>query len=326
MTKLTRLIEKHKLTSCIFVNKLIKMNSKKIVSLLILSSLLISSCGVEYVKTADVQAELQQTLNKINSEKGKLEERVKRSNQELTPYQICSDTTKNFSKAKAKISQLEANSLQLKSISGALEAEMKNFTSYTNGKPVIVSKMTEWQKLSQTRQLFKDNSAKWDAGNKALDAQGNGISAFIKDTLAPSLKKANPNDYLSKLSSEVNTLEGKVNGLTQEFTGLKSSVTDKISKYKRFFPDVVKKIEAEMSGIQSKYDALMTPVKELNEVKNNFKNKTAGMSVIYSCQKEWKEMLQLDGVIMEKAKKITNIEAEIKDKRKIIDALLAKLL
>jgi len=67
-------------------------------------------------------------------------------------------------------------------------------------------------------------------------------------------------------------------------------------------------------------------VKELNEVKNNFKNKTAGMSVIYSCQKEWKEMLQLDGVIMEKAKKITNIETEIKDKRKIIDALLAKLL
>ncbi len=291
-----------------------------------LISVIIASCGVEYVKTADLQAELQLTLNNITSESGKLDEKVKQSTSELTPYQICSDTTKNMAKAKVKITQLKSSADQLKSISTNLSLELKNFTTYTNGKPIIVSKMPEWQKIQQTKQVFKDNSSKWDSGNSALDGQSAGISLFIKDTLAPSLQKANPNEYIGKISTQLSSLEGKVNGLTQEFTGLKTSVTEKITKYKRFFPDVIKKIESEMYGIQAKYDGLMAPVKELNEVRNNFKNKTAGMSVIYSCQKEWKEMLQLDGIIMEKAKKVTNIENEIKDKRKIIDALLAKLL
>ena len=50
------------------------------------------------------------------------------------------------------------------------------------------------------------------------------------------------------------------------------------------------------------------------------------MSVIYSCQKEWKDLLQLEVVFMEKTDIVTNIENEIKDKRKILDALLALLL
>ena len=291
-----------------------------------LISVIIASCGVEYVKTADLQSELQLSLNTVTNQSKTLEDKVKRASKELTPYHICSDTSVNMVKAKAKITQLKSDSEELKRISTELSNEMSNYTTYTNGKPVIISKMPEWQKIQQTQELFKTNSAKWADGFSAIEVQSLNISAYIKDTLAASLQKANPNDYVSKMTTLTISLEEKVNSMTKEFSGLKPLISDKIGKYKRLFPDVVKKIEAELSGISTKYDALSKPVKELKENTNDFKNKTSGMSVIYSCQKEWKDLLQLEVVFMEKTDIVTNIENEIKDKRKILDALLALLL
>ena len=283
------------------------------------------SCNINYVKVADVQQEFKLINEKITNESLKLDNQLDDSKQLLVTYKVCSDTAKNIQRSNKLLGDVSNSVSQLKGLKSQSEQEYSTFLGYTNGKTIIVDKMPEWQKIEQTRKNLTSASATWDSKNSLLIKQNDEFKKFVNDTLVPSVVSQNTSDYFSKLNTDVTVWETKISNSTRDFTTLKSSVLEKIKKYKILFPDVVKKIETELNGIQSKYDGLLTPITDYKKTVSDFKNKTQSYVSVYNCQKEWAEMISIKSKLTDVTSKVQILEKEIKDKTQILDALLAKL-
>jgi hypothetical protein len=272
-----------------------------------------------------MQTELKQSLDRISNDSKTLDQRYIKSKDLLNPYKICTEPNKYFSNSNDMLNNFGANINELKFIETKLNEEFKNFTTYSLNKPVIIEKMPEWQKAQETKRIFSESLTLWNNQITNLNSFETLIIKYITDSLATSISKANPNDEIVKLNNQIAALNGKFNDANSQFLSLKTTITDKIKKYKILFPDVVKKIENELALIENKYNELSTPAKELSVSRDAFRNKTQNLTLIYSCQSEWKDMLALGATTNDKLAKFAKIESEIQEKRNIIDNLTSKL-
>lgn len=283
------------------------------------------SCSVAYIKTADVQQEFKIIKDKLSSGILSIDNQLDDSKQLMAPYKICSDTAKHVRRSTQLYKDLNITGDRMKTLKNQSEKEYADFLSYTSQKTIILTQMPEWQKIEQTRKILNEASTSWDKNNVDFANQNNYFRQYINDSLATSITSLNRNEYFTNLNNNITTWEGKIINSTKDFSNLKKSINDKIGKYKLLFPDVVKKIENELNNIQTKYDVLILPITDYKKSVSDFKNTTDGITSIYSCQKEWKEMIELNSKLTEATTKVQSIEKEIKDNQQILETLLAKL-
>jgi hypothetical protein len=285
----------------------------------------LASCSMAYINTSELREELKKTMEKISNESKSLDPRFSKSQELMIPYKICTESNKHITNSNNMLTTIGTNINQLKIIESKMNDEFKNFTNYSLNKPIIVEKMPEWQKAQETKRLFSESITLWDNQVAILNNSETQLSKYISDSLATSINKIIPNDEIMKINDQINTLNTKFNDAISQFSNIKSSISDKIKKYKILFPDVVKKIETELNSIESKYNELSSPAKELIVARDAFKNKIQNLSVIYSCQSEWKELIALGVTSNEKLGKFAQLESEIQEKRTFLDNLLSKL-
>lgn len=283
------------------------------------------SCSMAYIKTSELHAELKQSLDKISNESKNLDQRYSKSKDLLNPYKVCTETNNYLTNSNKMVNGIETNISQLKIIESKINEEFKNFTNYSLNKPVIIEKMPEWQKTQETKRIFNESITQWENQITNLNSAETILTKYISDSLTKLISKANPSDEIAKLNNQITILNGKFNDANSQFLNLKTTITEKIKKYKLLLPDVVKKIENELAQVESKYNELNSPAKELVATRDGFKTKTQNLSTIYSCQSEWKDMLELSVTANEKLVKFNKIESEIVEKRKLLDNLLSKL-